>query len=123
MKEANSEGVNAHAEAFSVSCRSKAFTVKGPNREISIDGHDKLLRVRLEIYGAIDAYSRFIVWCYVGISNRTEVSVKKQYLSLIRSTICVSKMIRSDKGTILISKNNTLRPMRPVRLTHLTPER
>ena len=101
MKEADSEGVNARAEAFSVSRRRKEFTVKGPNRVISIDGHDKLSRFGFEIYGAIDAYSRFIVWCYVGISNRTAISVNKQYLRLIRSTLCIPKMIRSDKGTII----------------------
>jgi len=42
MKEADSKGVNGRAEGFSVSRRRKEFTVKGPNRVISIDGHDKL---------------------------------------------------------------------------------
>ncbi|RPA91874.1 hypothetical protein L873DRAFT_1597612, partial [Choiromyces venosus 120613-1] len=75
------------------------YFVKGPNRVLSIDGHDKLSRFGFEVYGAIDGYSRYIVWCYVGISNRTAVSVNKQYLRLIRNTLHMPKLIRSDKGT------------------------
>ena len=74
------------------------FHIQGPNRVLSIDGHDKLARFGFEIYGAIDAYSRYIVWCYVGISNRTAVSVNKQYLRLLRTTLHMPKLIRSDKG-------------------------
>ena len=55
----------------------KEYFVKVPNRVFSIDGHDKLSRFGFEIYSAIDAYSRYIVWCYIGISNRTAVSVNK----------------------------------------------
>ena len=51
------------------------FYIRGPNRLLSINGHDKLSPFAFEIYGAIDAYSQDIVWCYVGISNRTAVSV------------------------------------------------
>jgi len=92
------EGVAARGKAFATSRRRKEYFVKGPNRVLSIDGHDKLSRFRFEIYGAIDAYSRYIVWCCVGISNRTAVSVNKQYLRLLRSTLHMPKLIRSDKG-------------------------
>ena len=102
MKATDSEGVKARHEAFAVSRRRKEYTVEGPNRVFSIDGHDKLSRFSFEIYGAIDAYSRFIVWCYVGISNRTAVSVNKQYLQLLRSTMRLPQLIRSDKGMTLV---------------------
>src|SRR5436305_12038473 len=46
------------------------YCVKGPNRVWSIDGHNKLTRFGIEIYGMIDAYSRFIIDCYVGIGTR-----------------------------------------------------
>jgi hypothetical protein len=46
------------------------YRVKGPNRVWSIDGHDKLTRFGIEIYGIIDAYSRFLIDCYVGIGTR-----------------------------------------------------
>jgi hypothetical protein len=37
------------------------FIVKGPNRVWSIDGPDKLSQLGFEIYGCIDAYSRYII--------------------------------------------------------------
>jgi hypothetical protein len=33
----------------------------------SINRHDKLTRFRVEIYGIINAYSRFLIDCYVSI--------------------------------------------------------
>jgi hypothetical protein len=46
------------------------YRVKGPNLLWSIDGHDKLTQFGIEIYGIIDAYSRFVLDCYVGIGTR-----------------------------------------------------
>ena len=74
------------------------FQIQVPNRVLSIDGHDKLSRFGFEIYGAIDAYSHYIMWYYVDISNRTAVSVNEQYLQLLRTTLHMPKLIRSDKG-------------------------
>ena len=75
--------------------------VKGPNRVWSINGHDKLSRFGFQVYAAIDAYSRYIVWCYIGHSNRTAISVNKQYLTTVSLTNIIPKMIRSDKGVKL----------------------
>jgi hypothetical protein len=52
----------------------------------------------IQIYFAVDAYSRFIVWWYVGIENRTRLSVVKQYLETLRKTDTLSKTIQSDRG-------------------------
>ena len=98
MKVVDPEGVASRAEAFGIHRRRKEDSIKGPNRVFSVDGHDKLSRFGFEIYGAIGAYSRYIVWCYIGISNRTAVSVNKQYLQLLRTTLHMPKLIRSDKG-------------------------
>lgn len=86
------------------------YMVQGPGRVLSIDGHDKLSRFGFQIYGAIDAYSRYITWCYIGISNQTAVSVNKQYLEMVRSTGQIPKLIRSDKGTetVLIARSHIL---------------
>lgn len=73
--------------------------IKGPNKVWSIDGHDKLSRFGFQIYGAIDAYSRYMVWCFVGHSNRTAVSVNKQFLNAVRSHNIIPQLVRSDKGT------------------------
>ncbi|EEU38450.1 uncharacterized protein NECHADRAFT_55344 [Fusarium vanettenii 77-13-4] len=47
-----------------------------------IDGHDKLKAYGFEIYAAIDAYSRNIIWFYVGHTATTALSVLKQYLAV-----------------------------------------
>ena len=57
-----------------------AFLVPGPNYQWCIDGHDKLKAFGFEIYAAIDAYLRCIIWMYVGHSAATSISVLKQYL-------------------------------------------
>jgi len=74
------------------------FIVKGPNRVWSIDGHDKLSHFGFEIYGCIDAYSWYIMWCYVGHSNRTQISVWKHYLETVCAMGKLPKLIRSDMG-------------------------
>ena len=73
--------------------------IKGPNQVWSIDEHDKLSRFGFQIYGAIDAYSRYMIWCFIGHSNRTAVSVNKQFLTAVRSHNTIPQLIRSDKGT------------------------
>ena len=42
----------------------------------------KLEPFGIEIYAAIDGYSRYIVWPYVGVSARTAVSVQRQCLDV-----------------------------------------
>ena len=51
------------------------YICAGPDDVWSIDGHDKLGPWGINIYGAIDAYSRRLIWVYTGITNRTQVSV------------------------------------------------
>lgn len=64
----------------------------------SVDGHAKLQNYGIEIYGAIDGYSRRIVWLYVGVSGFTQVSVQKQYLQAILRLQKRPLYIRSDRG-------------------------
>ncbi|KAI9882169.1 MAG: hypothetical protein M1823_006084, partial [Watsoniomyces obsoletus] len=47
------------------------YIVPGPHYLWSLDGYCKLDPYGIEIYAAIDAYSRYIVWIYVGVSART----------------------------------------------------
>jgi hypothetical protein len=74
------------------------YIVPGPNFIWSVDGHDKLDYWGFQIYGCIDAYSRNIVWMYVGISNRTAQSVLRQYLKVCSNTGFQPKIICSDRG-------------------------
>jgi transposase InsO family protein len=77
--------------------RTRNFTVKGPNWLWCLDGHDKLKPYGFEIYGCVDAYSRKIIWFFVGSSNATAVSVLKQYLQAVKTYGCPNR-VRSDEG-------------------------
>jgi hypothetical protein len=58
--------------------RRENYTTPGPNFLWCLDGHDKLSQYGIQIYAAVDAYSRKIIWFYVGNSNRTPISVVRQ---------------------------------------------
>ena len=72
--------------------------VPGPNYAWSMDAHCKLEHWGIQIYAAIDVYSRHIVWIYIGITGRTQVSVLAQYLAAAASTSNIPLIIRSDRG-------------------------
>jgi len=74
------------------------YIVPGPDFIWSIDGHDKLSQWGFQIYACIDAYSRNIIWIYIGISNRTAQSVLHQYLLTIGDIGYRPYIIRSDRG-------------------------
>jgi hypothetical protein len=69
----------------------------GPNFVWCIDGHSKLSP--FGIYGAIDGYSRKLIWLYVGVSNRTQISVAKQFLTVIKANDIRPRYIRADRGS------------------------
>lgn len=84
----------------------KAYIVPGPNFVWSIDGYMKLEPYGIEIYAGIDAYARYIIWTYVGITARTEVSVLKQFLDVVEDVQLQSRIVRSDQGpeTVLLAE-------------------
>ena len=75
------------------------YTVPGPNFIWLLDGHDKLSNWNIDIYAGIDAHSRFVMWLYVGVSNRTAVSILRQYLQTVRHMEQHPRFVRSDRGT------------------------
>jgi hypothetical protein len=77
------------------------YIVPGPDWIWSIDGHDKLSPFGIEIYACIDAYSRNIIWVYVGISNRTSHSVLQQYLMTSAQLGYCPMFFRADRGSEL----------------------
>lgn len=82
-----------------LNCKHGEYIVPGPNYIWSIDRHDKLAHWGFQIYGCIDAYSRCILWLYVGISNRTSQSVLRQYLRTCGAYGYQPRIVRSDRGT------------------------
>jgi len=77
----------------------KNYVVPGPDWLWCLDGHDKLSRYGIAIYGCVDAYSRNIIWFYVGSSNRTAVSVVCQYLEAVGLRDKCPNYLRTDDGT------------------------
>lgn len=75
-----------------------AVILPGPNDVWSLDAYCKLEFWGIQIYAAIDGYSRMVVWYYVGITGRTAVSVLAQYLDAIQTTGIMPRKLRTDRG-------------------------
>lgn len=76
-----------------------AYIVQGPNEIWAVDGYMKLQPFGIEVYASIDAYSCYVIWIYVGISARTQVSVVRQYLDTVQTVHVLPKKLQSDHGT------------------------
>lgn len=85
--------------------RRVGWTAPGPDFIWSLDAYDKLKSWGFEVYAAIDAYSRMIVWFYCGVSSSTSRSVLAQYLNVLEERGKMPNLIRSDRGreTILMA--------------------
>ena len=79
-------------------CHHGEYIVPGPNYLWSVDGHCKLQHWGIEIYAAIDVYSQYVIWIYVGISCRTAISTLKQYLHTLTEVNVQPQIICSDHG-------------------------
>lgn len=78
------------------------YIVPGPNFVWSIDGYCKLCPYGVEIYACIDAYSRYIIWVYIGILASTAVSCVYQFLQTLEEVELQPRFVRSDRGTEIV---------------------
>ncbi|KAH6951121.1 hypothetical protein BKA56DRAFT_505960 [Ilyonectria sp. MPI-CAGE-AT-0026] len=74
------------------------FKVPGPNFMWSLDGYEKLKSFGFHIYACIDAFSRAIIWIYVGRGNVTALSTLKQFLRTVSFSGIRPLFTRSDHG-------------------------
>jgi hypothetical protein len=95
----NIDPAGVEARRYDLQRKKGSYECDGPDHIWHIDGHMKLVDFGIEIYAAIDGYSRRIIWIYVGISARTEVSVEKQYLKAVGELERLPKKLRSDRGS------------------------
>lgn len=58
----------------------RSYVSAGPNFVSHIDGYDKLKPFGFSIHGAIDGYSRKIIWLEVSVSNKNPKSIAFYYL-------------------------------------------
>ncbi|KAL5366644.1 hypothetical protein BJX96DRAFT_170107 [Aspergillus floccosus] len=91
-----------HRRKYDLQRKRGEFVVPRPNFIWSVDGYLKLEPYGIEIYAAIDAYSRYIIWIYCGITARTAVSVLRQYLETIDNVQLLPSRVRSDQGLEIV---------------------
>lgn len=83
----------------------KGILQKGPNFLIHTDGYDKLKPFGIAIHGAIDGYSRKILWLEASNTNNNPRVVARYFINYIRKLKRVPRFVRSDHG----SENNIIK--------------
>lgn len=74
----------------------RVYSVPGPNSLWHIDGLHALIRWRFVIHGAIDGFSRLIVYLFCSTNNRTD-TVLANFIDAVHRHGWPSQ-VRSDKG-------------------------
>ena len=74
----------------------RTYSVKRSNSLWHIDGHHSLVRWRMVIHGAIDGYSRMVVYLFCSTNNKS-ITVYNLFIKAIEE-YGVPSRIRSDKG-------------------------
>jgi hypothetical protein len=82
--------------------------VRCPNDRWHIDGYDKLKPFGFCIHGAIDGYSRRILWLEVSSSNNDPTTVAKYYVDYARHVSGTARVVRGDKGTETLRQYNVI---------------
>ena len=77
----------------------RLYRAKGPNFVWHLDGYDKLKYFGFCIHGAIDGYSRRIMWLEVDDSNKDPRSVARYFTECVKQIGGVPRKIRGDAGT------------------------
>ena len=70
----------------------------GANHTWHIGGYDKLKSFGISIHGAIDGYSRRILWLKLSSSNNRKV-IANYYLCCIKEQNLIPHVVRGDHGT------------------------
>ena len=77
----------------------RQYRARGPNFIWHIDGYDKLKPFGFCIHGAIDGYSRRLMWLEVGPSNNNPSIVAQYFVECVRQVGGTPRIIRVDCGT------------------------
>lgn len=79
--------------------RRRVYHNPGPNQVWHLDGYDKLKPYGLAIHGAIDGYSRKILWLRVGKSNNNPRIVCSYFYDNVKDAGHTASLIRTDRGS------------------------
>ena len=77
----------------------RKYVTTGPNFLWHMDGLDKLKPFGFCFHGAVDGFSRRILWLNVGSTNKNPRVVANYFLNTVDQLEGVSRMIRYDNGT------------------------
>ncbi|KAI7946660.1 hypothetical protein MJO29_011187 [Puccinia striiformis f. sp. tritici] len=97
--------INKSLDPDRVQARSKrvlkrrVFNTPGPNHIWSADGHDKLKKFGITLYGFIDTWSRKILGIFVHITTNDPRHIRYYYLQLVKSQGGIPRRMTTDRGT------------------------
>ena len=96
IKELDPSGVN---DRRNHRLHRRLYVAPGPNFIWHIDGYDKLVPFGFGIHGAIDGYSRRILWLRVHGTNSDPKLIASYYLDYIQSNNVLPRCVRADRGS------------------------
>ncbi|XP_020901510.1 uncharacterized protein LOC110240064 [Exaiptasia diaphana] len=79
--------------------RRREYRGRGPNFIWHMDGYDKLKPYGMAIHGAIDGYSRRLLWLEVGTTNNDPSVTARYFLDYVKQVGGVPRIARTDAGT------------------------
>ena len=71
-----------------------------PNFKWHTDGYYKLKPFGFCIHGCVDAFSRKIIWLFVGSTNNDPLIIASYYLKLVKANRVVPRFVRADRGSV-----------------------
>lgn len=77
----------------------RQYRNRGPNYLIHIDGYDKLKPFGIAIHGAIDGYSRKILWLRAANTNKNPRIIARYFMNYVEEMGRVPRVVRADAGT------------------------
>ena len=77
----------------------RQYYSRGPNYLWHLDGYDKLKYYGFPIHGAIDGYSRKILWLRICKTNNDPKFVASYFVRCIKENNFVPRCVRTDRGS------------------------
>ncbi|XP_013390872.1 uncharacterized protein LOC106159197 [Lingula anatina] len=76
----------------------KVYISPGPNYAWHVDGNDKLKPFGFAVHGAIDGYSRMILWLNVAPSNKDPAIISYFYMQTVAALHGCPSLLQTDPG-------------------------
>lgn len=96
LKQVDPEGVEERTRKV---IKRRIYQTNGPNEVYHVDGNDKLKMWGFCIHGAVDGFSRKLLWLKVATTNNNPLVIANFYLSFVKSHMIAPNILRMDKGT------------------------